>query len=70
MLKIRRYLIEFDRLVEITPKGGYINSQVKYSFMVSGVPGAATMRLNPKPVIQGTEGGLQNMVTLSEETQT
>jgi hypothetical protein len=64
-------LIQFDGLIEISTKNGSNKnfSHIKYSFNMTGPLGTAIMHLNPKAAIQGTEGGLQNMVNLSEEKE-
>ena len=61
-------LMSFDGLVEITAKDE-TTSNIKYTFDMTGVLGTLVLRLNPAPVVGGTEGGLANMVKLSEEAQ-
>jgi hypothetical protein len=44
-------------------------TKVDYSFELSRLLGALVMMINPKPVVDGTETGLANIVRLSEEAQ-
>jgi hypothetical protein len=59
-------LMAFDGLIEITTKDDS-TSHIKYTFDMTGLLGLAVMQLNPQPVVGGTEGGLANIVKLSEE---
>jgi len=61
-------LMSFDGLVEISKKDEKI-STIKYTFSMGGPLGAMLMVVNPKPAVSGTEGGLANMVKLSEAAQ-
>jgi hypothetical protein len=61
-------MIKFDGLIEITPKDAE-SSHIKFSFVMKGLLGTPIMWLSPRPAVEGTEGGLQNMVRLSEEAQ-
>ena len=54
--------------VKITPVTSQ-TSKIDYSFELKGCLGSIFGILNKKLVVEGTEGGLANMVKLSEEAQ-
>jgi hypothetical protein len=60
--------MSFDGLIEITAKDDN-TSHIKYTFALNGFLGSMVSWLNPTPIVSGTEGGLANMVKLSEEAQ-
>eukprot|EP00533_Pseudo-nitzschia_delicatissima_P014687 CAMPEP_0197283926 /NCGR_PEP_ID=MMETSP1432-20130617/25180_1 /TAXON_ID=44447 /ORGANISM="Pseudo-nitzschia delicatissima, Strain UNC1205" /LENGTH=146 /DNA_ID=CAMNT_0042750925 /DNA_START=50 /DNA_END=490 /DNA_ORIENTATION=+ len=55
-------------IVLITPVDA-TTSKIDYSFELSGCLGGIFGKLNAKAIVEGTEGGLANMVKLSEEAQ-
>jgi hypothetical protein len=55
-------------VVALTPEGAE-KTKIDYTFSLEGCIGAIMGKLNAKAVIGGTEVGLANMVSLSEEAQ-
>mmetsp|Transcript_5907 Transcript_5907/g.10152 ORF Transcript_5907/g.10152 Transcript_5907/m.10152 type:complete len:113 (+) Transcript_5907:247-585(+) len=44
-------------------------SKIDYSFEMKGFVGSIVAKLKKKEVVEGTQGGLDNMVKMSEEAQ-
>jgi len=61
--------VYFKGDVELVPGEDEGKTLIKYSFELSGILGALFGFFNKKAVVVGTEKGLENMVTLSEEAQ-
>ena len=61
-------MMKFDGFIEITKKDES-TSNIKYTFVMNGLLGTFAMWANSKPAVHGTEKGLENMVSLSEEAQ-
>jgi hypothetical protein len=60
-------MMKFDGLIEITTAKDDANaSNVKYSFDMFGPLGSMVNWLNPAPVTEGVEKGLENIKKLSE----
>eukprot|EP00956_Cyclotella_meneghiniana_P029940 scaffold74192_cov68-Cyclotella_meneghiniana.AAC.2 len=61
-------LLKFEGTVLITPVDAS-NSKIDYKFGLEGLIGAMMSLFMKKAVVGGTQGGLDNMVKLSEEAQ-
>ena len=59
-------LMKFNGTIELTPKDD-LNTTVKYTFHLQGLIGS--LLSGTKSVVEGTEGGLTNIVKMSEEAQ-
>ena len=55
-------------IITLTPEGSD-KTKIDYSFDMGGCVGSIMKNLNQKSVVGGTEGGLANIVSLSEEAQ-
>ena len=60
--------IKAEGKICITPINN-VYTKVDYSFELSGSVGFVVAILKKRAVVEGTEGGLANMVTMAEEAQ-
>ena len=56
-------------IIVLEEKEGENETLVKYTFSMTGLVGTAVAALTSKAIVGGTEGGLANIVKLSEEAQ-
>jgi len=61
--------VKYKGIIELTPMDASTTS-VNYSFGLYGFLGLIVGYLAKKDIVKGTEGGLHNIVKLSEEAQT
>ena len=61
-------LVKAEGKVVITPVDNF-STKIEYSFELSGSVGFLVAILKKRDVVEGTEGGLANMVSMSEKEQ-
>mmetsp|Transcript_28936 Transcript_28936/g.40572 ORF Transcript_28936/g.40572 Transcript_28936/m.40572 type:complete len:152 (+) Transcript_28936:80-535(+) len=62
--------LSFVGTIELTPTAETEKeTKVNYTFELSGCLGSLLSCANPKPIVDGTENGLANIVRLSEEAE-